>query len=1184
MSTNNEKKYMKMSQVEHVLKRSGMYIGSKDNINEDMWIYDDINNKVLKKQINFNPGLLKLFDEILINSKDAIINDSTVTYISVEYNKEENYICVTNDGINSVPVKFDDNHKNTLIPSMIFGELLSSSNYDDDEERITGGTFGIGAKAVNIFSKEFTVEIIDVKNKKKFIQTWTNNMGNKTEPIVTAIKTKTIQPYIKIKFTPDLERFGLTTLDNDHYNLFYRRTIDIAAICGNKIKTYFNETEIKINLFKNYIKLYFPENEVFYDDSCERWEIGVVYKQDSSNEVISFVNGINTYHGGSHVSYVSDIIIKSLINDYIVKKDKTIKVSPGLLKDNLVFFINSTIINPAFSSQTKDTLTTIASKFGSKYTPSATFMKKLAKCGIVEQIIDLVKFKENSSLKKTDGKKLERVSGIPKLDDANKAGTKDSFKCSLILTEGDSAKTFAVSGLSVIGRDYFGVFPLKGKLLNVREANATQILANEEITNLKKIIGLKNNENYDDETKFKQLRYGRIVILCDSDVDGSHIKGLVMNFIHSLWPSLIKRDNFITSLATPIVKANKGDKILSFYNLTEYDNWLEEDESHKNWKIKYYKGLGTSTASEAREYFVDFEKKLINYEWTKLNEKVEDNDEENDEEIEENDEENNEENINILPYKIDDDEDAIKLAFDKTRVDDRKEWLKNYDKNNVLLYENKTVKFSKFVHSDLIHFSNDDLNRSIPSIIDGLKPSQRKILYGAYLRGLDKTEVKVAQLAGFVSDRAAYHHGEASLNGAIIGMAQDYMGSNNINILKPNGQYGTRILNGKDFASPRYIWTSLDDLTKIIFNPLDDAVLNKQFEDNEPIEPEFYAPIIPMILVNGTQGIGTGFSTTILPYNPLEIIDNLKNKLNKNEQFQGMDPNWLGFEGVMHKFDDYNYELYGTYHIDDDKLIITELPVGQSTNAYKEFLEKLLEGEEKPLKTKTDKKPVKKVIKKESKLLKYNDNNTDTKVYFELIFESGYLENVKDIAKEFHLVKKVSITNMHLFDSNGTIKKYDSVIEIMDEYYTVRLDLYLKRKEYLLNILKYEVKKISNKVKFILMIINKELKINNRPKAAIEEDLITHKFKKFDGNYNYLLTMPIHNLTMEKINELKKQQEDKENEYNELEKLTPENIWLMELEKLEKEYNKWIKNKNSDDKIVVKKSKKIKKNQLPLNP
>lgn len=979
---------------------------------------------------------------------------------------------------------------------------------------------------------------------------------------VTDVTTKTIKPFIKVTFYPDFKRFGIEDLNNDHYELFYRRAIDIAGL-NNKLKVYFNDNLIKVNTFKAYIDLHYPNETVYFDESNERWTIGVIYKQDS-NEVISFVNSINTYRGGTHANHVIDNIIKTLINDYIKKKDKDIKVSPQLLKDNFVFFINSTIINPTFSSQTKDTCTSKPDKFGSKYTPQAAFLKKLAKCGIVEQIIELVKFKESSTLKKTDGKKQVRLMGIPKLDDANKAGSKDSFKCSLILTEGDSAKTFAVSGLSVIGRDYFGVFPLKGKLLNVREAPPAQLLANEEITNLKKIIGLKSGEDYTDDAKFNQLRYGRIVILTDADVDGSHIKGLFMNFIHSQWPSLIKRPNFITSLATPIVKASKGSDVLSFYNLTEYDKWLESNEAHKNWKIKYYKGLGTSTAIEAREYFIDIENKLINYKWL-IKDEAEDPEASN----------------YTLPYKANDDEDAILLAFEKARADDRKVWLQNYDKNDVLLYENKVVRYSNFIHSDLIHFSNDDLSRSIPSLIDGFKPSQRKIMYGAMLRGLDKTEVKVAQLAGFVSDKAAYHHGEASLTGAIVGMAQNYMGSNNINVLKPNGQFGTRIHNGSDSASPRYIWTKLEDLSPIIFNTSDSPVLKNQFEDSEPIEPEYYAPIIPMILVNGSQGIGTGFATKIPPYDPLEIISNLKKKLISNSAFEEMDPYWNGFEGIIAKIDDFNYEIYGTYQIKGDKIIITELPVGESTFGYKNFLEGLLCPEEPKKVAATKGKPVKKApakSKEQIPFLGYTENNTDTKVYFELEFESGYLEKAKDIDKLLHLYKKYSITNMHLFDASGTIKKYNSPLEIMEEYYTVRLKLYEKRKEHELDILRNQLKMISNKVRFIMMIVEKKLIVNNKKRSDLEAELDKHKFAKFDSTYNYLLGMPIYNLTVEKIDELKKQEEDKQHQYEELEKLTIETMWVNELNKLEKEYNKWITHRTKEA-STEKISKKVKKNK-----
>ena len=1168
--SNDTKKYVKMSQREHILNRSDMYIGSIENTNEELWIYNDNNNKIEKKLIKYNPGLLKIFDEAIVNASDASVNDKTCDYIKVYYNKEEGYISIENNG-ESIPIEIHPEY-NMLVASMIFGELLTSTNYDDNEERTGAGKNGVGIKLANILSKKFTVEIVDVKRKKKFIQEWSNNMETVGKAKVTDVTSKIIKPYIKVTFYPDFKRFGIDDdLNNDHYGLFYRRAIDIAAIRSN-LKIYFNDNLIKVNSFKSYIDLHYPNETVYLDESNDRWEVAVIYKRDSNNETVSFINSINTYRGGTHCTHVTDQIIKVLINDYIKKKDKDIKVSPQLLKDNFVFFINSTLINPTFSSQTKDTCTSKPDKFKYKYTPQAAFLKKLAKCGIVEQIIELVKFKESSTLKKTDGKKQVRLMGIPKLDDANKAGSKDSFKCSLILTEGDSAKTFAVSGLSVIGRDYFGVFPLKGKLLNVREAPPAQLLANEEITNLKKIIGLKSGEDYTDDVKFNQLRYGRIVILTDADVDGSHIKGLVMNFIHSQWPSLIKRPNFITSLATPIVKASKGSDVLSFYNLTEYDKWLESNEAHKNWKIKYYKGLGTSTAIEAREYFVDIENKLINYKWLIKKEE----DEEDDDEAEDPEASNF-----ILPYKANDDEDAILLAFEKTRVDDRKVWLQNYDKNEVLKYENKVVRYSNFIHSDLIHFSNDDLSRSIPSLIDGFKPSQRKIMYGAMLRGLDKTEVKVAQLAGFVSDKAAYHHGEASLTGAIINMAQNYMGSNNINVLKPNGQFGTRLKNGSDSASPRYIWTKLEDLSSIIFNSSDSPVLKNQFEDNEPIEPEYYAPIIPMVLVNGAQGIGTGFSTKIPPYDPLEIISNLKKKLVSNSAFEEMDPYWNGFEGIIAKIDDLNYEIYGTYQIKGNKLIITELPVGESTYGFKEFLEGLLCPEEPKKVAATKGKPVKKApakSKEQIPFLGYTENNTDTKVYFELEFESGYLEKAKDIDKLLHLYKKYSITNMHLFDASGTIKKYNSPVEIMEEYYVVRLKLYEKRKEHELDILRNQLKMISNKVRFIMMIVDKKLIVNNKKRSELEAELDKHKFAKFDSTYNYLLGMPIYNLTVEKIDELKKQEEDKKHQYEELEKLTIETMWVNELNKLEKEYNKWITHRTKEA-STEKISKKIKKNK-----
>ena len=1118
--------YDKMTPIEHILARPDTYIGSTKPTTQVMDVWDFEEKIIKSKVIKYTPGFLKIFDEALVNARDASETDKTCNTINIWYNKEEGYIRIFNNGDRGIPVEEHPKHK-TLVPSMIFGELLTSSNYDDTQKRTTGGRNGLGSKAVNIYSSSFTVEVGDADRKKHFIQEWTNNMLKTDGPKVTKYSKK--GSYVDVKFYPEVKRFGLEALDDDHMMLFYRRAIDIAGTSSDKVKVSFNDEKINVVNFKQYIQYYYPKDEIYYDeDENGRWKVGVLYIQESNNKVISFVNSIATYKGGSHVNHVADKVIKQLVDNHIKKKNKDVKISPSILKENLVFFVNAVIENPSFDSQIKETLTTEPKEFGSKYEPAESFIKKLSKCGIVEQVLDYAKFKESKDLKKNDGKKQKTLHGIPKLDDANEAGGKNSTKCALILTEGDSAKATAVAGLSVIGRDYFGVFPLKGKMLNVREASVKQLTENEEISNLKKIMGLRQGCKYDNDEDFASLRYGKIIVLTDQDYDGSHIKGLVMNMFHSVWPELVQRDGFITSLATPIVKAFKNKDTKIFYTITEYNDWIESlsDIAKKSWKIKYYKGLGTSTSTEAKEYFIDVNDKLIRYQWEE------------------------EEGCN----------DSITLAFQKSRADDRKDWLMNYDRNEILTYEEREVSYTDFINKDLKHFSNYDNSRSIPHIMDGLKPSQRKILYGAILRGLDKEEIKVAQLAGFVSDKAAYHHGEASLMGAIIGLAQDFVGSNNINILEPLGQFGGRSMGGKDAASPRYIFTKIPTISSMIFKKVDNNILNNQKEDGMDIEPEFYAPIIPMILVNGAAGIGTGFSTDIPCFNPIEIIDNLISII-ENKEVSMIHPYWRGFTGKIEKVGDNSYETSGVYTINKNKLLITELPIGTWTQNYKEFLEKMYELEQ-AKKSKDDK-----------NFVNYKEHHTDTTVSFELEFVNGYLETVRDINKQFHLTSKVSINNMHLYSTKGKLTKYNTIRDIFDEYYLHRLELYAKRREFQLNELKDELDMISNKTRFILMVVNDELIISKRKRGEIEDDLEENDFKKMGVNntYDYLLNMPIYQLTFEKIEELKKQKDIKETEYNKLNKMKPHDIWKDELIELKNALSAY--NKPKEDIKIVKKKK-----------
>jgi DNA topoisomerase-2 len=481
-------KYDKKNPREHVLLRPDTYVGDIEPTEEEMWVFSEEKKYLEKKKITYVPGLYKIYDEVLVNARDHSVNDTTCNTIKIWVNADEGYIKVMNNGDNGIPVVQHEKHK-MLVPTMIFGDLMSGSNFDDTVKRTTGGKNGLGAKLGNIFSTSFNIEIQDGKNKKHFNQTWLDNMSS-VEP--AQVTKQTGKSFTQVTFHPDLKRFKIKEF-GDHISLFKKRAYDLAAVTDPRVKVYFNDEKVEIPHFKKYMDLFYPEAEKFYDDSNSRLQVGCIYQPNQGGETISYVNGICTWRGGSHVNYVTDVIIKKLISDFMKKKDKELSVSPMYLKENLVFFINAEIDNPAFSSQTKDTLTTKTDNFGTgKYNPPDLFLKKIAKSGLVDQVLELAKFKENAGLKKTDGKKTVTLRGVPKLEDANKAGGSESTKCALILTEGDSAKAFAMAGLGIIGNDYYGVFPLKGKPLNVREATTTQLSDNEEINNLKKILGLKH--------------------------------------------------------------------------------------------------------------------------------------------------------------------------------------------------------------------------------------------------------------------------------------------------------------------------------------------------------------------------------------------------------------------------------------------------------------------------------------------------------------------------------------------------------------------------------------------------------------------------------------------------------------------------------------------------------------------
>jgi DNA topoisomerase-2 len=1134
---------------QHILDNPDTYIGSVENVDAHLWILDETSEKIVEKNISFVPGLFKLFDEAIVNGRDHVVrmaskvaanveNSLPVTYIDVSI-LDDGTIVMINDG-NGIDVAQKDG---VWVPELIFGRLRTSTNYNKEEKKIVGGKNGFGFKLVLIWSTFGSIETVDHIRGLKYTQEFKDNLDTICSPKIT--KATKVKPYTKVTFKPDYQRLGLDGLSPDLIALLKRRVYDISAVTDKTIKVKYNSQLIPTKNFEQYITLYIgdkAEKPRVYELANERWEYAVALSPTGEFIQVSFVNGIHTSKGGKHVEYILGQVTRNLV-EYIEKKKK-IKVNPNAIKEQLFLFIRCDIENPAFDSQTKDYMNTPSSKFGSKCDVSEKFIEKVAKMGVMDAACALTEVKENKAAKKTDGTKSKSVRGIPKLTDANWAGTDKAHLCTLIFCEGDSAKAGIISGLSSEDRNIIGVYPLKGKLLNVRGEPSKKISENKEITEIKKILGLETGKEYNSELVATCLRYSKVLFMTDQDLDGSHIKGLCINLFESEWPSLTAIPNFIGFMNTPILKAAKGQQTLMFYNDGEYEEWKTANpDSFKSWKIKYYKGLGTSTGKEFKEYFE--QKKIVGFEHT------------------------GQESVK-----------AIDMVFNKKRADDRKDWLKDYDRDLYLDTNKPSVTYEQFIGEELIHFSKYDCDRSIPNLMDGLKTSLRKILFAAFKKNLT-SEIKVAQFTGYVSEHACYHHGEASLNGAIVGMAQNFVGSNNINLLLPSGQFGSRLKGGEDSASERYIFTQLNRITRAIFPQSDDAILDYLNDDGTLVEPRFYAPIIPMILVNGSKGIGTGFSTDIMCYNPLQIIGYLKNKLvgtlEAEDDTTQFAPFYEGFNGTIEKIGSTKFLIKGKYEkVGPDTIRVLELPIGLWTENFKEHLEALIEpGQDK------DGKKIVPLVKD------YDDMSRDTTVDFTITLQKGKVAELESVQldhgcnaleKLFKLYTTSSTTNMHLFDAEDKLKKYDTVEEIIDDYFVTRLKLYSVRKAYLIDVLEKELIVLENKARYIQELLDGTIDLRKKKKEEIINMLLTKVYTVIDddNDFKYLIKMPMDSVSEENVEKLNKEHKDKSDELQQIKNMTEQQMWLKELDNLEKEYLKYKSERNQTNEVLQKKKVVVK--------
>ena len=1102
---------------EHVLARPDTYLGNFVTDKYNVSIVRD--GKIIQETVLYNPAFERAVIEVGSNCVDNVWRScqfgQKCTAIRFEH-LADGSLSFWNDGL-TIPVQQSKipKLKDMYNPSIVFGVFMSSTNYNDDEKRRSSGRNGYGSKLCNTFAKSFTVETQDETRGLHFIQTWRENMSIIEPPVVTKRSGK---GFTKVSWLPDYSRFKMTGLTNPVIGLIRKYLYDIAML--TKVPVYCNSVLIPVKSLVDYA-------QSFRDTPTDE----VLYIQDSNSEVVvisnrqpltvAFTNGIPNPDGGVHVDTWSKAIFSPLTTK--LNPSDGPKLSVAEVRAHFSIFVSCSLDNPSFTSQEKSKLT--APK--PETTFKAVHLNKMMKWSVIAKIKELLESKQlRAQKKKLEGAK-RIYPNVKKLEDANLAGTVDGHECILIYCEGDSAKTFAVAGIErgvgegptlKQGRDYFGILPCGGKILNVRNADAVKISDNEGIQMLIQTLGLEIGIDYTIDSNYHRLRYGSVMIITDADDDGIHIEGLCHNFFHKLFPSLMKRTpSFITSMKTPLVRVPlKGGEEKKFYRQQAFKDFQESSGHLFSGKPRHFKGLGTNDDAEIIDCFGQ---RIIHY--------------------------------------LDDDkvDDQMVKAFGKKSTAARKEWINSYDPEGVLILEDENAvniqsTCSDFIDTELIVFSIANCARSLPHLIDGLKESQRKIIYTMLKQKMtfNKKGKKVYRLSGEVASMTEYIHGEQCLWDTITGMAWDFVGTNNVPLLVPEGQFGSRLAMGKDAANARYIFTRQQEIIPYLFREEDLPIMEYIQGEDMLIEPLYYVPVVPLILLNGVRGgIGTGFSSRVPAYNPLEVLECLRIWIRDNlesldvsgevilSELPEIAPWYQGFTGTIEKVKGKYISSGLTKKIDERTSEIIELPIGMSTDKFRAKLVALRE---------------------EGKIIDFKDYCSKTRVHF-IVNENK--EGMTCTVKNLGLTSALPTTNMVAFNPDGKIQRYNTTDEIIYDFAQTRLKWYQKRKDYIVTELKEQLVISTAKRRFVEEIINKQIELYRKKKTEIVSVLEERKYPLHDGKYEYLLKLPIDSFTDDMIHKLDGVIDNLSVQLKSAEETSTREMWSKELDEFEAAYKRYQK-------------------------
>lgn len=1073
--------YSIMTQREHVLKRPGMYIGSTDTETSPQFFYND--GKLVRGPVKFIPALHKLFDEVVSNASDNFARGGGTKLIKVKIGSTS--VSVFNDG-NSIP--FDD-LDGLPTPTVVFGKLLSGSSFNDDAARTTAGVNGLGVKLCNVWSTKFKISIIH--KGQKFVQTWKNNMSKVSKPKITPCAAA---DSVSVEFTPDFARFGTVQFTEPDIALMSKRAADLTFCFG---------LDVRVNnrrLFKNRLSYLKALGDKPVIDDSKSWTVAVFPNRSEESDLIqlSFANGVCTTDGGTHVRHVVQKLSKILSAG--LKKAK-LSPSPKLIKDSLKVVVRLNIDKPSFNSQSKAVLVTKSAKFKA-WEPSAKFCKALLKSEVFTHLVEVFTKKLDGKIAKQDGKKTARVS-VPKLIDAKFAGTSKSKQTTLILAEGDSALAMLLKGVTANRlQKTVGLFPLKGKLLNVSDASKAKLMGNAEIQNLKKILGLTNGKLYTDTSS---LRYGRVLVATDADDDGMHILGLVLTMFRVLYPNLVQI-GYVQRFSTPLLIAKRGPRLKEFFSLEAFKEWQRTTANSSTYAVKFLKGLGSSSNADARRYFRDMQAyvQVLKNPQAGLA--------------------------------------SLDMAFSKSKIVERKEFVSKPRHS----FEPGTL--DGFIKSELHGYTRSSLLRAIPSI-DGFKESTRKILWTMLSKSMygEKKDVKVSELAGLVSKFAHYHHGQTSLEGAIVTLARRYTSVNNLPLLVDAGQFGSYTAGGGDAASSRYIYSRLEDVCKLMFNAADLDVLPRHRVDGELAEPKLLMPLLPMALVNGAAGIATGFSTNIWPHAPTDLIATTIAVLD-GTTVPKLVPSFRDWHGDVSVLDG-GFTSTGKHTVLSDVSIkVNSLAVGLFPNTFQAKLQKLKD---------------KGVIKN------FDISYLEPGPQFAVTFAKK--TSGAAMCKTLGLVKTHSTNNMHLLDKHGVLKKYGGAQDILQEYVELKLQITSRRIKHQIRAVREELDQLDAVQRFIQLFLDGNIVFKAKSAAEIDEQLQRHALLPHKQK---LLSLPIRRLAAAEIEKAAAKQHSLEQTLAALQATTPKKTYKHELKLLLDFIKPGKKRKGSDENKHAKKCKK----------